>query len=168
MRIIKSFEGITDTPKISFRAETAHHQNDGLRKFEGTDRNFEAVVHRPNGFQIGDEMLIPEGKYSSSLKQGAYWQGVPLSAVKAGTVIATFGQNYWNENTLTPNPYADYATFIAVKPGDSVGGRQIGGKVIVSLVEHPDDINNYATVDLNTDYWINLAYNEGKITETVT
>jgi hypothetical protein len=163
-RIINSFEGITDTKKIAFYAEHALHQNDGLRKFEGTDRQFDAVVHRPNGFQIGDEMLIPGMRKSKSLGRGSLWQGVPLSAVKAGTAISTFSQNYWRGNDSVPNPYRNYATFIAVKPGDSVNGRQIGGKVIVSLVEHPMDMDNYAAVDLNTDYWINLAYNEGLIT----
>lgn len=162
-RIINSFEGITDTKKIAFWSDHALHQNDGLRKFEGTDRQFDAVVHRPNGFQIGDEMLIPGMRNSKSLKQGGLWQGVPLSAVKAGTVISTFSQNYWRGNESVQNPYRNYATFIAVKPGDSVNGKQIGGKVIVSLVEHPMDMDNYKAVDLNTDYWINLAYNEGLI-----
>jgi hypothetical protein len=163
-RIVTTFEGITNTKKIAFWADTALHQNDGLRKFEGTDREFDAVVHRPNGFQIGDEILIPGQRKAGTLAQGSLWQGVPLSAVKAGTVISTFSQNYWRGNESVPNPYRNYATFIAVKPGDSVNGRQIGGKVIVSLVEHPRDMDNYKAVDLNTDYWINLAYNEGLIT----
>jgi hypothetical protein len=162
-RIVSSFEGITDTKKIAYKADYAHHMNDGLRKFEGTDRSFDAVVHRPNGLFVGDEMLIPGLKNSKSLSRGSFWQGVPLSAVKAGTVISTFSQNYWRNNESVVNPYKDYATFIAVKPGDSVNGRQIGGKVIVSLVEHPMDVDNYSNVDLNTDYWINLAYNEGLI-----
>jgi len=163
-RIVTTFDGITNTKKIAFWADHALHQNDGLRKFEGTDRQFDAVVHRPNGFQIGDEILIPGQRKAGTLAQGSLWQGVPLSAVKAGTVISTFSQNYWRGNESVPNPYRNYATFIAVKPGDSVNGRQIGGKVIVSLVEHPRDMDNYKAVDLNTDYWINLAYNEGLIT----
>lgn len=163
-RIITTFEGITDTKKIAFWSDNALHQNDGLRKFEGTDRYYEAVVHRPNGYQIGDEMLIPGQRKAGTLAKGGLWQGVPLSAVKAGTAISTFSQNYWRGNESVPNPYRNYATFIAVKPGDSVNGKQIGGKVIVSLVEHPGDLDNYKAVDLNTDYWINLAYNEGLIT----
>jgi hypothetical protein len=48
------------------------------------------------------------------------------------------GTYTWEEGNLQRvNPYADYVGTVVVQPGDSLKGRPIGGKILVTLSEDP-------------------------------
>lgn len=164
-RVRNTLEGLTDTPQ-QIITEIAFWQNDGLRDFSGTDRHFEKAVARPNGLQIGDEMLSRDIGVNGLGKLPRFL-GVPIANVKAGIPITTFGQKYWRGNEELDNPYKDYVTTIAVRPGDVLNGTQCGGKIFVNLAERPQQtLDSYVQIDLKTDYWINRAYTEGLISLT--
>jgi hypothetical protein len=163
-RVRNTLEDLTDTPQ-NIITEYAFWQNDGLRDFSGSDRNFSKVVDRPNGLQIGDEMIAKD--IGTGRAKSARFLGVPISNVKAGIPITTFGQKYWRGNEELDNPYKDYVTTIAVRPGDVLKGTQCGGKIFVNLAERPQgSLDSYCAIDLKTDYWINKAYNQGAISLT--
>jgi len=164
-RVRNTLEGLTDAPQTII-TEKAFWQNDGLRDFSGTDRHFEKAVARPNGLQIGDEMLSRDIGVNG-LGKSPRFLGVPIANVKAGIPITTFGQKYWRGNEELDNPYKDYVTTIAVRPGDVLKGTQCGGKIFVNLAERPQQtLDSYVQIDLKTDYWINRAYTEGLISLT--
>jgi hypothetical protein len=63
---------------------------------------------------------------------------VPPGGVKAGTVVTKLGSKVWTGgNVQIDNPYKDYAGTIVVKPGDSLKGRQVGGKILFTISEDP-------------------------------
>ena len=64
---------------------------------------------------------------------------------------------------LIENPYKNYATTIVVQPGDVLKGTQCGGKIVVNFTENLNGAVDWGNVDLITDYWINIAYNDGYI-----
>lgn len=164
-RVRNTLEGLTDTPQ-QIITEVAFWQNDGLRDFSGSDRTFEKAVNRPNGLIVGDEMLAKDIGLNGMSKHPRFL-GVPIANVKAGIPITTFGQKYWRGNEEVDNPYKDYATTIAVRPGDVLKGTQCGGKIFVNLAERPQEsLDSYLQIDLKTDYWINKAYTEGLISLT--
>jgi hypothetical protein len=164
-RVRNTLEDLTDLPQ-NIVTEYAFWQNDGLRDFSGSDRNFSKVVDRPNGLQVGDEMIAKDIPINGKAKS-ARFLGVPMANVKAGIPITTFGQKYWRGNEELDNPYKDYVTTIAVRPGDVLNGTQCGGKIFVNLAERPQaTLDSYCAIDLKTDYWINKAYNQGAISLT--
>ncbi len=59
---------------------------------------------------------------------------VPMDIV-SGTVITKLANSYYNGSTVTNNTYDDYATTIAVLPGQTLGGSTIAGKVFVNVIE---------------------------------
>jgi len=160
-RVRNTLEDLTDIPQTII-TDYAKWQNDGLRDFSGSDRNFDKAVDRPNGLIIGDEMIARD--IGTGLYKSPRFLGVPLANVKAGIPITTFGQKYWRGNEELDNPYKDYVTTIAVRPGDVLKGTQCGGKIFVNIAERPQGtLDSYVAIDLKTDYWINKAYTNGLI-----
>lgn len=60
---------------------------------------------------------------------------VPAANVKAGTIVTAISPTYYNGRTATANPYAGYATTIAIQPGQSINNIQMNAKVFVSFTE---------------------------------
>lgn len=66
-----------------------------------------------------------------------------------GTVVTKLANNYYNGSTVTANPYDDYATTIAVLPGQTLDGQTIAGKVFMNVVE---DGYTFSREDYNKAY----------------
>jgi hypothetical protein len=97
----------------------------------------------PQGLLVGDEFYyrdaIPSGLDARSTvgKGGGY--GVRLDAVKSGTVVATWSDKIGQGTAMVDNPYKNFATVIAVEPGDYLtDGRQVAGKVFIDIGETPN------------------------------
>ena len=126
------------------------------------------------GLQPGDKFLI-----SCMINAYAY-PAVPIESVKAGKVITKFADTYRHGTIERVNPYRNYATSIAVEPGTVVAGKQIGAKVFISFTDNvgiqKSALPSYLTPDsdqpiehrmvaLKSDYWIDVAYADGSITQ---
>lgn len=98
------------------------------------------------GLQIGDEMYYPQDFWAiggSSSWFGVYNQrrsvvAVPPENVKAGTVVTRENDTHYVNTSEVANPFANYATSIIVKPGDTLKGRQVNGKIYVNFMEGAD------------------------------
>jgi hypothetical protein len=158
-RLINSIAGMTDYP-VGIRTDRSFWENDGLRDFTGTSKNFERVEWKPTGIQVNNEFDALVNPANTLIV------GTPFENVKTGKIVTAWQNQVRRGQTLVDNPYANYATTIICQPGDVLDGTQLGGKIFVDLM-HPDfkDAYDYAAVDLNTDFWINIAYNMGAITE---
>lgn len=55
--------------------------------------------------------------------------------ILSGTMVTKLANNYYNGSTVINNPYDDYATTIAILPGQTLDGIAITGKVFVNCVE---------------------------------
>lgn len=103
--------------------------------------------YRQFGIQEGNEFVIP----SISLRSSAENKSIPgyrneftgsdtilavaPSDVLAGTVVTELANTYYQGNTVTGNPYDDYATTIIVHNGQLLGDYPINGKIFVNCVE---------------------------------
>jgi len=127
------------------------------------------------GLQPGDKFLI-----SSMINAYGYY-AVPINAIKAGKVVTKFADTYMHGTVERVNPYRNYATSIAIEPGTVVAGKQIGAKVFISFTDNvgnqqsftpsyitPDSNQpiEHRLVELKSDYWIDVAYNSGSISES--
>jgi hypothetical protein len=103
--------------------------------------------YRQFGLQEGNEFIIPGTalrKVTEKDDLPGYKQNQigtkPLMAVEpqnilAGTVITQLANTYYNNSTVTNNPYDDYATTIVVHNGQLLGGTPITGKIFVNCIE---------------------------------
>lgn len=145
-RVVASIDGMTDVPGEVI--------TDALFFTPSNIYSWAMQPHfkyeeRPNGLLIGDEYLEQSMTYNdygrwsgySAIGFGQYMTNmyaVPPGAVKAGTVVTKLGSKLWAEgNVEIDNPYKDYAGTIVVKPGDSLKGRQVGGKILFTISEDP-------------------------------
>lgn len=103
--------------------------------------------YRQFGLQQGNEFIIP----GTALRKVTEKDDLPgykqnqigtksLMAVEpqnilAGTVITQLANTYYNNSTVTNNPYDDYATTIVVHNGQLLGGTPITGKIFVNCIE---------------------------------
>lgn len=103
--------------------------------------------YRQFGLQEGNEFIIP----GTALRKVTEKDDLPgykqnqigtksLMAVEpqnilAGTVITQLANTYYNNSTVTNNPYDDYATTIVVHNGQLLGGTPITGKIFVNCIE---------------------------------
>lgn len=98
------------------------------------------------GLQIGDEMYYPQDFWAASNSSSWFIThnkrrsvvAVPPQNVKAGTVVTRENDTHYVNTSEVANPYADYATSIIVKPGDTLKGRQANGKIYVNFMEGAD------------------------------
>jgi hypothetical protein len=100
-----------------------------------------------------------------SLTQKTNYQAVPFANVKAGKIVTAFSNTVRKGLELVENPYKNYATSIAVSPGDTLNGTQCGGKIFVNFTERLERDRDEFNVDLIQDRWINYYYEQGGITE---
>ncbi len=155
-RVLNTLTGLTDEPSY-IKVEEVEFYNRDERDYGGLDRRWVAVQEKPNGLAIGDEFM-----FSS---KNPFYIGVPLANIKAGRAITTFASAYRAGLVNTQNPYINYATTIAVRPGDVLNGTQVGGKIFVNLTEWIKEQDEFEIVELITPYWINKAVADGTIDE---
>ena len=160
LRVVNTLEGFTTEPSF-IRTDYLYYRADDENNFGEPNRPFDRFVYRPNGLQVGDEFII-----ANDLREGPRtFYAVPFANVKAGTIITAFGNTVKRRLETITNPYKDYATCIVVKPGDVLKGTQCGGKIVVNFTENLNGAYDWGNVDLISDYWINIAYNDGFIDE---
>jgi hypothetical protein len=160
LRIVNELEGFTTEPSFIYTDYT-YYLNDDQITFGGPSRPFYKYTYRPDGLKVGDEFVIANDKRGSARD----FYAVPFANVKAGTIITAFANNVRRGLDLITNPYRNYATSIVVKPGDVLKGTQCGGKIVVNFTENLNGATDWGNVDLVTDYWINVAYNDEFIDE---
>lgn len=81
-------------------------------------------------------------------KHNGFRVAAPMSAVKVGTVVTSFGLTHYSgleeaagafegplETDAKGNPYYDHAISIAIQPGDAWDGKTVKGKVYVNFTE---------------------------------
>ena len=166
-RLINTYPGITDQKCITY-VRAAAWQNDDSLQYGGPNRTFNGYEIKPNGLSVGDEWyfstfdpLDDMNGYQNSLST---YLATPLANVKAGTPITAFANQYRQGLNLVDNPYKNYVTSIAIKPGDVLDGKQVGGKIWVNFTDYINLENEYIGVDAIHPDFINLAYEEGTIT----
>lgn len=167
IRILNTLPRLTDYRSIIY-TDAAYWNNDDTLNYGGANRPFRGYQYKSNGLSVGDEFFISTFNYGNVPNGGGSvprnYLATPLSNIKAGTPITAFANQYRQGLNLVNNPYKDYVTSIAVKPGDVVDGKQIGGKIWVNFTDAFNDENEYVTIDAIHTEWINYAYNEGNIT----
>lgn len=162
-RVVNAISGLTDDPSYIWK-ETLYWSDDAIvTGFDAFDRYWNAYQERPIGLQVGDEFIFTAEDTNNRL------QAVPFENVKAGKIVTAFASQIRKGTSLVANPYANYATTIAVSPGEVLDGTQVGGKIFVSFTESLKSSNvftprSYSSVELKSDYWINKAYADGSIT----
>lgn len=106
---------------------------------------------RPTGLTVGDTFRIMGtrgagrenvyGGMSPGLTSRVYGlMGAPVSAIKAGIPVTTFAPTYWDKDQLTTNPFKDWATSIVVRPGDTLAGQTVSGRIYVNFTESFADL----------------------------
>jgi hypothetical protein len=166
IRILNTVPGVTDEPSVIY-TDAAFWNNDDTLNYGGTNRPFKGFTHKPNGLAVGDEFFISTfnfGNYSGgggSVSRN--YLATPIANIKSGTPITAFANQYRRGLDLVDNPYKNYVTSIAIKPGDVLDGRQVGGKIWVNFTDAISQENDYVAIDGIHSYWINLAYQEGSI-----
>ena len=158
LRVVNTLEGFTTEPSF-IRTDYIYYKADDANSFGEPNRSFNRFVYRPNGLQVGDEFIISNDKQGASRE----FYAVPFANVKAGTIITAFANTVKRRLDTITNPYKDYATCIVVQPGDVLKGTQCGGKIVVNFTENLNGAYDSGDVDLVSDYWINVAYNDGFI-----
>ena len=162
-RLVNAIPGLTDDPSYIWK-ETLYWSDDAIiTGFDAFDRYWNAYEERPIGLQVGDEFIFTAEDTNNRL------QAVPFENVKAGKIVTAFASQIRKGTLLVTNPYANYATTIAVSPGEVLDGTQVGGKIFVSFTESLKSSNmytprSYSAIELKSDYWINKAYADGSIT----
>jgi hypothetical protein len=101
-------------------------------------------VFKQNGHQVGDEFIIPSlplRKVQASEEFESYAPNqiratklfvVPSAKVANGEVVTRMSASI---NSSTANPYTNYATTIILRPGATIDGQTIAGKVFFNCVE---------------------------------
>jgi hypothetical protein len=167
-RLLNTVANLTDWPAwmwkntISFIKDNVFFQD-----FLGFSRKWDSVEWKENGLQVGDEFLIYGTTANAGYTTNEYnILAVPAANVKAGVAVTALANTYVKGLETLENPYKNYVTTIAVRPGDVLNGTQCGGKIFVNFIESTYSIaNEYDhSVELLTDARIDLAYGAGLIT----
>lgn len=168
LRIVNTIPGITDIMYFTLD-DIAYFEINGQYRFGTPPEFYSRMVYRPNGATVGTEFIMPDKSDVGNAASNDFcrrYLAVPFENVKAGKIVAAFGQTYKRGNTTTPNPYANYATHIALERGTVLNGRPLGGRIWVTLTERPQfSTNSYNEVELGSDYWIDLTHSLGLITD---
>jgi len=166
IRILNTIPGVTDERSIIY-TDAAYWNNDDTLNYGGPNRGFKGFTYKPNGLAVGDEFFISTFNFGNYSGGGGSvprnYLATPIANVKAGTPITAFANQYRKGLDLVDNPYKNYVTSIAIKPGDVLDGRQVGGKIWVNFTDAINQENDYVTIDAIHSDWINLAYQEGSI-----
>jgi hypothetical protein len=165
-RIINEIEYLTDDTSYVY-TDRAYYNADDRFDYGAPNRAWYRYEYKQNGLQKNDEIyfgdMIPTSFGMVRPRQTSL-QAVPFENVKAGKIVAAQPSQYYKKNTLTANPYANYAHIIALEENDVLNGRPIGGKILVNFTEKFWDLHpEYNQVDLVTDFWIDKAFELGLI-----
>lgn len=165
IRLINTFPGITDQKCINY-VRGAKWNNDDSITYGNPDRVFHGYEIKPNGLSVGDEWYLDtftasEGYPDSGISS---YLATPIANVKCGTPITAFANQYRQGLNLVDNPYKNYVTSIAIKPGDVLDGKQVAGKIWVNFTDLINLEDEYIGIDAIHPDFINLAYTEGTIT----
>jgi hypothetical protein len=169
-RVVNTEMFLTDDATY-IHTDQADYQHSDTIDFGGVDRHYNKFEYKMNGLQPGDEFIFGNFRNKTYLgnsrpNQNSSIRAIPFEHVNAGKIITAQPLNYWKKNTLTPNPYANYAHSIAINENDVLDGRPVGGKIFVCFSEvFWDRTDEYFKVDLNQDYWIDIAFNNGLVNE---
>jgi hypothetical protein len=161
-RVMNTIEFLTDDASYIW-TDRAFYQHSDQLDFGGTDRVWEKFEYKINGLQVGDEFVFGNPsrftKFGNSRWRQTQFRAVPFENVKAGKIITAQPLKYWKGEDYVDNPYANYAHSIALEPGDSLNGKPVGGKIFFSISEmFADSTEEMHIVDLYSDYWIDIAY----------
>lgn len=165
-RVLNQVEYLTDDSTYIF-TDRAYYQNDDNVDFLGPSRHFQRFEYRLNGLQVGDEFIFGNPANATAFgntrsNQNAGFWAVHKDDVLAGIPITGQPLQYYSQNELVDNPYKDYVHSIALQPGTTLDGKGLGGKIFVSISEvFWDETLETSIVDLVTDYWIDIAYENG-------
>jgi hypothetical protein len=167
-RLLNTVPNLTDWPAWIWKNVTSYiKDNVYFQDFLGFSRKWDSVEWRENGLQPGDEFLIYGTTNNAGYTTNEYnILAVPAANVKAGVAVTGLANTYVNGLETNENPYKDYVTTIAVRPGDTLNGTQCGGKIFVNFVELATANEYDHAVELLTDERIDLAYAAGVITLT--
>lgn len=161
-RVLNTIPGLTDWRSV-IRSKMAHWSNDDSIDFGGADRSFYDYELKPNGLSVGDEFFHSVTSYKPSIYSSVV-AATPINNVLCGTPITAFANQYRNGLNLVDNPYKNHVTSIAIRPGDVLNGKQVGGKIFVNFTETMASAFEEASIDaIHTD-WIEAAYFDGTIT----
>jgi hypothetical protein len=168
-RVINTVEYLTDDATYVYR-DRAYYNHSDLIDFGGVDRPYHKFEYLNSGLQPGDEFLFgdpsPRTSFGNLRGRQEYMRAIPFENVKAGKIVTAQPIQYWKNNELVSNPYANYAHSIALEENDILDGTPIGGKIFVCFTEtFWDKTKEYFEVDLNQDYWIDIAFENELITE---
>ena len=171
-RVVNTLPGLTDDASYIW-TDHIFYNVDGNREYGALERWWDRYEYKPNGLAVGDKFIIADERATAS-----YYAAVPFDKIKAGKVITAFDSTYRHGLTELANPYANYATTIAVEPGTVVAGKQIGAKVFISFTEllsssftaavnkKHSTAREYGLYELKTDAEIDLAFNNGVISQS--
>ena len=154
-RVANLITGLTDEPGYILTEKIVYKPLES-RSFIEPERTWIHVVEKPTGLTVGDEFIF---------ESTPFMQAVPLSSIKAGKAVTTFAATNKKIITDAANPFASYATTIAVQPGDTLNGTKCLGKIFVNFTELPSQKAEEVTVELITDYWIDKAFTDGVLSD---
>jgi hypothetical protein len=163
IRVLNTLPGLTDWRSV-VRTKMAYWSNDDTIDFGGSDRIFSDYELKPNGLAVGDEFFLSTTDFKYNTYFGQLVAATPINNVLAGTPITAFANQYRRGLDLVDNPYKDHVTSIAIKPGDVLNGRQVGGKIWVNFTEPISNAFEEASIDAIHTEWIEAAYFDGTIT----
>jgi hypothetical protein len=132
-RIVATEAGLTDTPGYTL-AEVFNFVGPDPFARNAIEYGFRYDPN-PNGLKLNQELLFQTRNYINpdgvDLQKDTY--SVPSQSVKVGTIIAKEVANDWVREGRPANPYADNATTIIIKEGDSIDGIENTGRVFMSF-----------------------------------
>lgn len=144
-RVRALIDGLTDIP--SKMIDEAIFTTSGAADFDDTLPAYK-YLDRESGLLIGDEFIYNGtdlgvlAERSEDFNRRFFYRyygafATPIANVLAGTVVTTFGEKEWVGETERLNPYRDYATSIAIEPGQLLNGTPVGGRIFVDFTEMP-------------------------------
>jgi hypothetical protein len=163
IRVLNTIPGLTDWRSI-VKTKMAYWSNDDTINFGGPDRAFFDYDLKPNGLAVGDEFFMNIAAPQGNSIFGKFVAATPINNILCGTPITAFANQYRRGLDLVDNPYKNHVTSIAIKPGDVLDGKQVGGKIWVNFTEPIPFEGEQANIDGIHTKWINAAYDDGTIT----
>lgn len=154
-RVAATIAGLTDIPSYTLVDWVVRDNRDpfklgGLRSLK---------YEYKNTLAIGDEFVnlsVPTfnpGDPDDRGQRSSYIWAVPQSGIKAGKAVTTLGNTIFTGGVEGANPYASWATTIAIEPGDTLNGTPVGGKIFVNIGEeiYNDGIPESAKIQIVPD-----------------
>lgn len=170
LRIVNTLTGLTDDAGYIWEDKAFYQADDAVSGFGAPDRSYAKYTFK-DALAVGDTFIVSDFLTKAG---GIQYLATPFANVKAGTIVTAFATQVRNGMDLVDNPYKNYATSIALNPGDVLNGKQIAGKIFVNFTERlspqtmggrrHDAASDYGVMHLDSNIKINNAYNNGLIT----